>query len=426
MELEKILEKMLKTGSSKEQLLEVKKRVEKIDGSRDILDSITRLISDIKEKSYEFLNSEHEGINNINALSTCIYLPDINNSVKIKILGGKDNDNNDITDTTMFDVASITKLFTLVLTFKLAELHVINLNDKVVDILPEYSGLEDFTINDLLLLCGELYTNGNVALAPTKENAEEILKTVYLKSNDRTINKYTDFGSIIIGKIIEKSIQNAVPLSYDEIMYNFVLRDYGLNHTKFNPTNESITGNSGLNSVHDPKARVLGGVTGSAGIFTTSDDLASLAKNMFLIDNINYSKLRNMISKENVEKIGTITFPDSPLSNKGLLGMYQKSNDPDKYFVNSVFAKNTFSAQGWTGSLSTFDSKNKMHLSILVDAIKADLPPELLKNNKLISFSEEFRKYLNEVSLTTATIYVLKQMLNKKFEYEIDVNQVLR
>ena len=59
------------------------------------------------------------------------------------------------------------------------------------DINPDFQNLEDFTLNDLVRLHGELRTNGNITQAKTKEEAYEILKTLYLVSNSREENKYT-------------------------------------------------------------------------------------------------------------------------------------------------------------------------------------------------------------------------------------------
>ena len=140
---------------------------------------------EILERSYEFLNEKNEQKENlIYALSTCIYLPDTKGEYKVKFLGGKTSDGFDVNDETLFDIASITKMYTLLLTFKLEELGYLNINQKITDLDTRFSGLEDFTIKDLIRMCGVLYTNGNVKDGADINEANKILQTVYLKSND--------------------------------------------------------------------------------------------------------------------------------------------------------------------------------------------------------------------------------------------------
>ena len=51
---------------------------------------------------------------------------------------GKSVHNECITEKTVFDIASITKLFTTLITFQLNENHILSLDEKVSDILPIY------------------------------------------------------------------------------------------------------------------------------------------------------------------------------------------------------------------------------------------------------------------------------------------------
>jgi len=84
----------------------------------------------------------------VSGLSTCIYLPTFDNSgnYKLIIIGGTSDWKHQlpINQYTKFDVASITKMFTLLLLFKLEEQGIISLDEKVSNLNPDIQGLEDF------------------------------------------------------------------------------------------------------------------------------------------------------------------------------------------------------------------------------------------------------------------------------------------
>ena len=147
---------------------------------------------EICTKEFLIKKSKYD-INYISGISSCIYIPSFDNSgeIKLKFIGGNSSRNNDlrINENTLFDVASITKLYTLILAFEFERIGLINLNERISDVDKDFKGLEDFTFNDLIRLCGEIETKGNITSAKSIEEAYTILKTASLKSNDRTINK---------------------------------------------------------------------------------------------------------------------------------------------------------------------------------------------------------------------------------------------
>lgn len=421
--LEQQIKQLLQTGSDKQDLEkilgELKEIMKKID-DRSPEETIEELTNEIKEKSQMFLdekNQDNESI--ITALSTCIYLPSLTGEYKLKFIGGKTSDGLDVNEETLFDIASITKMYTLLLTFKLEELGIIKLTDKISDLDSRFIGLEDFTIEDIILLCGKLSTNGRVGDAPTKEKAEQVLETIILKSNDRTTNDYTDLGAIVLSRTLETVLSKYLnrQVTFDEIMEEFILKPFGLNETKFNPDNYNLAGNGNtLGLVHDPKSRLLGGAVGSAGIFTNSDDLAKLAKQMYIVDYCNYNALKNLVSKKNLDKMGTVTFPNSAQSNKGLLGGYQKHPDRENKWLDPLaYADKTFTFQGFTGAAATFDPTNKIHNNFLVGAIKDGA------QKKDALFLETFRIYQQFIVYKTLELLIVKkyyEFINTKEEID--------
>ena len=383
-----------------------------------ILSAMKTIAQDIRTETESFLHKKNsDGISYISGISTCIYFPDFkhNGECKLKFLGGSITRDISlpIDEDTLFDVASITKLFTLILLLKLEDDKIIDLNDSIADINPDFQNLDDFTMWDLIRLHGELRTDGNVRFAKNKEEAYEILKTLYLTSNNRTTNSYTDFGAIVLGDTLEKIISQRIgrKITFDEIMYKYLLEPLGLNNTLFNPSGINISGTGvNLGAVHDHKARVLGGAVGSAGIFTTSDDLARLAKNLYSVNYVD----TNLFSRACLYRLGEITFPNAKQSNKGNLGVYVKQPSGfAKTYTPSEFAAGSFSHQGWTGSLATFDVVNGIHQNVLVNAIYDDIDKNKVKNDKPVGFGTAFDEYLVQITKKTMLMYLVKQYYNR-------------
>lgn len=372
----------------------------KVNGS--VVSAMNEVAQEIKKQKGDFLNQQNSnGTRLITGISTCIYLPDFKRQgeYKLKILGGNIARNQEfsINENTMFDVASITKPFTLILVFKLEEMGMLNLDSKISDINPDFQYLEDFTVLDLIRLHGNLRTDGDIRLAQNKEDAYEILKTLYLPSNTRNENTYTDFGAIVLSDTIEKLVSKELntKLTFDAIMNLYLIEPLGLKNTTFNPTTNNISGN-GYNTgyVHDPKARILGGAVGSAGLFTTSDDLARLAKHLYVVNNIN----AGIISKKHLSKLGEITFLDSKQCQKGNFGIYVKHPlGFAKTYTPSEFSTGSFYHQGWTGAVSTFDVQNGIHQNILVNAIYEDVDKTKVRNDKPVGYGAAFDEYLGQI-----------------------------
>ena len=414
-----ILEELVNKGSNIDYLQELKeKSISLVSKDRGLDEVLSSIASDIKIETEKFLSGKNQfDTSFITGISSCIYLPSFNNKgeYKLKLVGGKTARTKSIkvNEDTLFDVASITKLYTLLLLFKLEKEGLIDLNKKVSDINPDFQNLEDFTLNDLVRLHGELRTNGNIKEAKSEEEAYEMLKSLYLASNSREENKYTDFGAIVIGDTIEKVISKKLgeKMSFDEIMYKYLLEPLGLHKTQFNPITNNVAGNGNTNRlVHDPKARILGGVLGHAGIFVTSDDLAKLSKNLFRVNYYN----RGIIRKTQLERLGEITFPNSNQSNKGNLGIYVKHPlGFDKTFTPSEFSTGSFSHQGWTGSLATFDPNNYIHQNILVNSIYTDEDKEKVRNDKPVGFGVAFDEYLKQITKNTMLMFIAKEYYNR-------------
>ncbi len=421
-QIDSILSGLVSNGSKIDYLKELKEQsLDLINKDISLGEVMTNIANNVFDQTIQFLNNKNKyGVNYISGISSCIFLPSFDNSgdIKLKFIGGNRNRDFDfkVNENTLFDVASITKLYTLVLLFKLEELGLIDLNQPIVNLNPDFKGLGDFTCNDLIRLHGELRTDGNVATAGNLEEANKILKTLYLVSDSREENKYNDFGAIVLSYTLEKVISKALDkeMTFSDIMNEYLFKPLNIHKTMFNPDTTNVSGNGNdMRKVHDPKARILGGAVGSAGLFTTSDDLARLAKNIYSI---------NYINKNHIARLGEVTFPNSKQNNKGNLGIYVKHPlGIEKTYTPSEFADRSFSHQGWTGSVATFDPTNLIHQNILVNAVYKNENKDLVRSDKPFGFGAVFDEYLIGLTKNTMLMYVIKQYYNKYCKYNENV-----
>ena len=413
-----ILNNLLNSGSNISYLKELRdKSIIEISKDYDLKDTLKNISVDIETLTKMFLDDKNEfNTSYITGISTGIYLPDYNDGTyKYTLIGGNTSRYHEgkVDFETKFDVASITKLYTLVLIFKLEELELIDLNKKVSELNPDFQRLGDFTINDLIRLHGELRTNGNIATSTSYEEALLRFKSLYLVSDDRTKNKYTDFGAMVLADTVEKIISEKLgkKMKYDEIMNEFLFKPLYINNSTFTPGIINISGNANdIGMPHDPKSRKLGGVTGHAGIFTNSEGLYDLADGIFN---------KEYLNQEHINRLGSQTFKDS---SRGNLGVYVKtSNGFDDTYTPPEFSNGSFSHQGYTGGVATFDPNNKIHNNILVNAIELNENKEALYNNKPLGFKEKFGLYQSELTKRIMLLYVVKKYYNKYINIKEDI-----
>jgi CubicO group peptidase (beta-lactamase class C family) len=189
---------------------------------------------------------------------------------------------------TIFDLASISKIFTATAVMILFEKGLFNLDDPVSRHIPEFAAnrKENVTIRQLLT-----HTSGFTAWIPlySKGNSrEDRLKLVLnqpLKNAPGTTYEYSDLNMITLGMLVEHwSGQRQ-----DEFVREHITEPLGMKDTMYNPpaylknriaaTEYQSTPNRGLvwGEVHDENAWSLDGVAGHAGVFSTAIDLAKLA-----------------------------------------------------------------------------------------------------------------------------------------------------
>lgn len=188
---------------------------------------------------------------------------------------------------TIYDLASITKLFTSVAAVQLIEEGRVRLSDPVARHLPEFAAgsKSKVTIRHLLT-----HTSGFVATLPLWSDwstpAERIKAVMDQPLDDPPAStyRYSDLNLIALGVLVER----VRGLALDQVIQQRITGVLGMRDTGFNPTQvercaateyqENPARGMVRGEVHDENAWSLGGVAGHAGVFSTADDLAILAQ----------------------------------------------------------------------------------------------------------------------------------------------------
>jgi uncharacterized protein YbbC (DUF1343 family) len=192
-----------------------------------------------------------------------------------------------MTADTVFDLASLTKpVATATSVMLLIEQGKLALADPVAKHLPEFgqNGKGAITVEQLLL-----HTSGLVADNPVADYKDGRAKAIericrlypVVEPGKRFL--YSDVNFIVLGELVEKL--GGEPL--DAFARKQVFEPLGMKETIFRPGKELAEraapterreGRWIKGEVHDPRAYLLGGVAGHAGLFSTAADLAVFAQ----------------------------------------------------------------------------------------------------------------------------------------------------
>ncbi|WP_218184648.1 serine hydrolase domain-containing protein [Nigerium massiliense] len=195
---------------------------------------------------------------------------------------------------TIFDMASVSKLFTSIAVVQLLEERKIELEAPVARYLPEFgnNGKQAITVRQLLT-----HTSGLVSWLPLysqypdKASRIKAVMDTTPTSAPGTTYLYSDLNLITLGVLVEKL--RGRPL--DRVVEQRIARPLGMTDTGYNPRPDKLyrvaaTEYAPVNPgeapqiirglVHDENARSLGGVAGHAGVFSTAEDMAVLSQTL--------------------------------------------------------------------------------------------------------------------------------------------------
>ena len=192
---------------------------------------------------------------------------------------------------TIFDMASVTKLFTTIIVMQLAEQGVLDVDAPVAPYLPEFgvNGKAGITIKQMLT-----HTSGLVPTLelwrdyPNKAARIKAVMDVTPINPPGTAYVYSDLNLITLGVLAER--MTGKPL--DVLVRERVTQPLHMVDTGYNPSPALIGRIAATEDVeytnpprgivrgqvHDENANSFGGVAGHAGIFSTADDMAIIGQ----------------------------------------------------------------------------------------------------------------------------------------------------
>ncbi|GAA3097010.1 hypothetical protein GCM10017687_04570 [Streptomyces echinatus] len=236
---------------------------------------------------------------------------------------------------TVFDLASVSKLFTSVLAVQQIERGTLDLTGTVASYLPEFgrAGKQKVTVRQLLTHTSGFRAWLPLYAAPTREQRLELIWNEAPLHPPGTAYLYSDLNLITLQLVLEKITGRTL----DALLRDEITGPLGLDSTRYNPpaswkpriaaTEDARRPWSGLDrglvwgEVHDENAYGMGGVAGHAGVFSCAWDLAVLGR--ALLDGGAYGRAR-ILRPESVDLMFTDFNTAFPGDEHGLgLELYQ-------------------------------------------------------------------------------------------------------
>ncbi|MBD3290420.1 serine hydrolase [candidate division KSB1 bacterium] len=283
----------------------------------------------------------------------------------------------------IFDMASITKpVATATSIMILVERGEIRLWDKVKAYIPEFSVYIDEEGNeaaDARLWHLLTHTSGLLPYANAKKIEEKYgspcpldSMAVYIAKLDKTCPPGTEFHYSCLGFItLANIIKRVTGMPVDQFSEKHIFQQLGMKHTFYTPPEkfrdrcvptEVIDSKPLIGVVHDPLARLQGGISGNAGLFSTADDMAIFAQMMLQGGVFNDVRILSPLTVERM----TSVFPEVKFSGRGLgwdLNSAYSTNGGD------LFGGKSYGHSGYTGTSIWIDPETETTVILLTNRV---------------------------------------------------------
>ena len=201
-----------------------------------------------------------------------------------------------IDEKSIYDLASLTKLFTCVAALMLFEQGALDLDECVGEIDPRFENLKSVTVRDVLCYRACLQTDGRIDAADSREEGLRRLFSVK-PAPLPAVRIYSDINAMVIKYVIEARSGMAF---YDALRH-FILIPCGMTRTyaavpesekkhclcynyehRIVRSTYTMRTDTPCGAVHDPKALLLSGggadLCGHAGLFSAAEDMIRFAQ----------------------------------------------------------------------------------------------------------------------------------------------------
>jgi CubicO group peptidase (beta-lactamase class C family) len=153
-----------------------------------------------------------------------------------------------------------------------------------------------------------------------------------------------------------------------------IFRPLKMKHTFYRPPEkmralcvptEVVGGKPFIGVVHDPLARLQGGISGNAGLFSTADDLAVFAEMM--LHGGSYKGTR-ILSPLTVARMTTV-WPKAAFAGRGL---GWDLDSPQSTSSGDLFGPNSYGHTGYTGTSIWIDPDTETYVIFLTNRVHPD------------------------------------------------------
>lgn len=270
---------------------------------------------------------------------------------------------------TIYDLASITKVFTATCAVQLVDEKRIRLDDPVAEHLPDFAvnGKGTITVRHLLAHVTGLPNCRLWEKASTHEDRMRHMMAVTPEFPPGSAVMYHDTNLIVLGRLIEE----VGGRSLDQAMRVRVLDPLGLDCTKFGPLDiatsdvaatedESYVGRDMVRGeVHDENAWCLGHVAGHAGLFSTARDLSVFGQ-MYLNGGTLHGT--RILARETVSEMTR-----NHVGNLGDRGLGWQLNA--SHYMGGLASPQTYGHTGFTGTSIVIDPWRELVVVLLTNRV---------------------------------------------------------
>ena len=306
-----------------------------------------------------------------------------------------------VTTETMFDLASLTKMFaTNYALMQMVTEGKLNVDDPVVKYIPEYRGCEPENecretrlVKDLLTHTAgyapsvEFYDPARVPselYSQEKHQTEQIVLTkvpFQRARGDSAPPVYSDIDYILLGLIVERISGRPI----DQYVSSNIYQPLGLTHTSFNPlinlqcqksdfAATELNGNTRNRTINFPNVRThvvrgqvqdeksfysMNGLSGHAGLFSNLHDMAILAQLMLTKGTFGEIQFWN----EAVQDL--FVTPYAPDPSYGLGWRLNRNKSLPWFGLHA--SDEAFGHTGWTGTCCVIDPKYSIAITLLTN-----------------------------------------------------------
>ena len=276
---------------------------------------------------------------------------------------------------TVFDLASVSKLFTSILAVQQIERGALELEATVASYLPDFAGggKQDVTIRQLLTHTSGFRAWIPLYKEPTREGKLQLLWKEVPASAPGTAYLYSDLNLISLQLVLEKLTGR----TQDVLLREEITAPLGMHRTRYNPpaswkpkiaaTEDARLPWSGLDrglvwgEVHDENAFSLDGIAGHAGVFSCAWDLAILART--LLNGGVYGRSR-ILSEDSVDLLFTDFNTAFPGDEHGLgFELYQH------WYMGAMATPRSAGHTGFTGTSLVLDPTTDSFLIVLGNSV---------------------------------------------------------